>query len=169
MSDAPLFDHAARVRDAAIDAVEANRRDLVEAGVRAAGEVAASSAEFTSLDVRRVMEKRGYSLASEPRILGAIMRAASLREVIRRTDRTAVSDSTTAHKRPVRVWEPFRAARRAPEVVWCVREKKSRRLVAVGVDLRSATIQAAAEEDVPFHAIERFGHYEVHREVLAAP
>lgn len=90
-------------RDASIELVSEHRTSMI-AGATAVRNLAERRDEFSSLDVRRMMETMGFDPSGEPRVLGAIMLSAARRGIIERTDRTTTSDSAKAHNRPVRVW-----------------------------------------------------------------
>lgn len=109
----PLFDavRAAQARDAAIDQVEANAFTTAADAIRQAIDATARELEeFTSDQVwRRVPPEVRERL--EPRLLGALMREAARREVIRAIPGMfRVSDMITCHKRPKQVWRSLSAA-----------------------------------------------------------
>lgn len=103
----PLFDAAiaAQAREAAIDRVEVNAfTNTTDAIGQAIDATARDLKEFTSDEVwRRVPPEHREGI--EPRLLGALMRDAAKRGVIRAVPGVfRASDMVSCHRRPKQVW-----------------------------------------------------------------
>ena len=61
---------------------------------------------FTTDDVWAFLEVTGHAQVREPRAMGAVMRDARNRRIIRSTGTYRKSTRTECHGRPVMIWEP---------------------------------------------------------------
>lgn len=106
MKQQSLFDEEAATvaRDGAIHLVEqgATESDW-ENCMAAVLECARARASFTTDDVWQLLFDEGVSL-SEPRVLGAVMKAAQRNKWCEPTKEFSLSRRTACHRRPLRVW-----------------------------------------------------------------
>lgn len=95
---------AAHERDVALARVDGAADPLWRAAAdRIIRELAASGVEFTTDDVWSRLDRTGTA-THEPRALGALLKAAAQRGIVRATDRYRNSVRVECHARPVRVW-----------------------------------------------------------------
>lgn len=94
---------ALAARDGALEAVAANRQDVVSSLESTVMAVATSVRDFTSDDVWAALGDRAGEIG-EPRVLGSVMRGLAKRRRIRATGLYRTSERPACHARPVRVW-----------------------------------------------------------------
>lgn len=95
-------------RDEALERVERNAEDKVLYYVTQALDlVIMRGKSFTTDDVWKVLhEERPDLIVREPRVMGAVIRAAAKTGSIVRSNETRDSDRPESHRRPCRVWWP---------------------------------------------------------------
>ncbi len=97
---------AVALRDEAIDRVA--KRKVFDRAYNLAVNYAQHHEDFTSEDVRDWIENRdpdaGLELATEPRVLGAVMRKLGTRGIAYASDSYRIVGRKSNHCRPQRVW-----------------------------------------------------------------
>lgn len=95
----------ARRRENAIKAVRSNADPAwLAASLDAVRAVAHRQPSLTTDDVWAELERRHVRITHEPRAMGAVMRHAESRRLIRPSDQWVLSVRPECHRRPVRVW-----------------------------------------------------------------
>jgi hypothetical protein len=77
----------------------------VRSALDAVRSIALTRSRFTTDDVWELLERRGVQATHEPRALGAVIRMASKKGIIRSTGEYVKSKRVECHSRPVMVWE----------------------------------------------------------------
>lgn len=108
MRDLTLFDRdeGERLKEEGMERVrlQPGGSEFERIAYRAVESCARSYAEFTTDDVRALLERWGTPDPSNPKILGPVMLRAARARLIRRTDRVIKSSWKLNHRRPVTVW-----------------------------------------------------------------
>lgn len=100
-----LIEYGERLKKEAIDRVEMASTPWVEIALACIRKISKEKEFFTSDDIWEGLVRRGINCKpSDPRAMGAALRAAATIGLCERTDRTKKSIRPECHRRPLTIW-----------------------------------------------------------------